>query len=111
MRRWLMPLLAILAAIGLDFIAVQNAIAICRLNLAWYWWLLVAAEALASASLFVCSFQIVSRSQVDKSKPLDLTTELQAQLAAEMIRQHSLKRIDISQDGGMAINGNRVGGV
>lgn len=40
---------------------------------------------------------------------IDLQTELQAQLAAEMIRKKTLKRLDLSQDGGMAVNGNRLG--
>mgnify|MGYP000966862940 CR=1 FL=1 len=111
MRRWFLVSLAILAALGLCFLAVRNTLAIYQFKLEWYWWLLVAAEVLAANALVPVTLEIIYRSPVDKSKPLDLTTELQAQLAAEMIRQHSLKRIDISQDGGMAINGNRVGGV
>lgn len=111
MRRWLFVMLILITASVIQVVAIRNMLAVYHFKSEWYWWLLVVAEVLAAAAMFVYAFELIARTPVDKSKPLDLTTELQAQLAAEMIRQHSLKRIDISQDGGVTINGTRVEGV
>ena len=110
MRRWL-AIIAAISAVLLLIVAAANAVQILRGVAAASGWYIVAMELLIAGLCGLVAYLASHAQRIAESKPLDLTTELQAQLAAEMIRQHSLKRIDISQDGGMAINGNRVGGV